>query len=444
MDKNPDEKGVEKGFVNQSWSIIKQERDSDSDKQIDCSQSARGKRIPPLKLVRSQSTTKNNENTKLEDCHQKLDKAITAYSMAKQDIIAKHNLPLPPSPERKMNAYRRTDDVENKISSLKVSLKPKSRILASLRNQSVGTNTTMTITEEKEQILDLVESKGLTQEDIRKIKQIKDDDNNKNVTTNLPENKTEYSNMEREHFEKIREALLQSKGVDKKDLLPFLYYLSLDNHDCVKSLLCWSEMNEDVSQPPASSGGCIFKALMDTMMPDTLRKVRKLLRDHILCTADVYDRPAAEQRQSKANEPPADPRFDRCPMAKKVKYSQPSQTSSRITVKNEVQSGTAAATYTRPARPRVPATGPVVGPTNGVALGQAMAGNQMNRHKMPPSLGYPQNNETLPRFWVQPPGMYSAQSTGVPQPGDYGRGSDTRRVVSFPSTQWNTSQQYWN
>ncbi|GBP96755.1 hypothetical protein EVAR_69012_1 [Eumeta japonica] len=365
MDKNPNEEGVEKGFVNQNWSIIKQDRNSDSDKQINYSQSARDKKTRPLQLsvLRLQRPCK-----------------------------------------------------------------------------SVETNTAVRIiTEEDEQILHFVRSKGLTLEDVRKmVDQIKNKDNNRNVTTNLPENKTEYSNMEREYFEKIREALLQSE-----DLLPFLYYLSLDNHDCAKSLLCLSEMDEDGSQPPESSRECIFKALKDTMTPDTLRKVHKLLRDHIPDAVDAYDRPDAEQRQSKANEPPADPRFDRCPKAKKVKYSQPSQISSWITVENEVEWDTSAATYTRPARPGVPATGPVVGPTNGVALGQAMAVNQMNWHKMPPSLGYSQNNETLPRFWVQPPGMHSAQSTGVPQPGDYRWDSDTRRVVIFPNTQWNTSQQYW-
>ncbi|GBP47274.1 hypothetical protein EVAR_38038_1 [Eumeta japonica] len=60
-----------------------------------------------------------------------------------------------------------------------------------------------------------------------------------------------------------------------------------------------------------------------------------------------------------------------------------------------------------------------------------------------PSLGYPQNNDVLPQLWIQPPEMYPAQSTRLPQPADYGLDPNARPGVSFPNAQWHTPQ-YWN
>ncbi|GBP47277.1 hypothetical protein EVAR_38041_1 [Eumeta japonica] len=238
MDQDADEMRYGKGLVNQNW-LVKNEEE----------------KLPPLELVRSSfftSTKNDSETAKHSDRKQEFDKAVNLYTTRKTDIVAKHHLPFSPPPERKKHTYSKNDRDANDIPSLKVSLKPDLRILASEPNQSVGSNTTVTITEEDEKMLHFLKSKGLTLEDIRKITDEIEDDK-KYTALSSEKDKTEYSDMEREYFEKIREALLQSKGVRKKELLSFLFYLSLDNHDCVKSLLCRSEMNEDVSQPLASS-----------------------------------------------------------------------------------------------------------------------------------------------------------------------------------------------
>ncbi|GBP47309.1 hypothetical protein EVAR_38074_1 [Eumeta japonica] len=440
MDKVLD-KGVVKDLMNERWLVMKQEKNTDSDKQNKCSQSVRDDRIPPLKLVRHSTVTSTTCNsTKLQDCNQKLDKAKN--SQTTKEIVVKHCLPVAPPPQQKKHSFP-----SGKVESLKVSLKPNLRILASLRNRSIGTNTTITITKEEEQILALVKTAGLTLEHVRIIaEEINDDDSNQNVTPSTEVNKIEYSNMKREYFEKIREGLLQSKDMNKQELLPFLYFLLLDNHDCVNSLFCLTETNEDMTQLPVSSRECIFKALKYTMVPDTLQKVRKLLRDHILGTTKVHDELASEERKFKANETQTDAHLYKCSVEKRVKYSPP-VIPSRITTENEavlggVKSNTATATITRPARSNLPVVDPMSGPSNsaGKRLGQSMAVNQMNTQKVVPSLGYVQNNDASPRYGAQQPRMYPAQNTAFPQPANYRWDPATRQIVCFPNSQWNTSQ----
>ncbi|GBP47300.1 hypothetical protein EVAR_38064_1 [Eumeta japonica] len=310
----------------------------------------------------NQTYKKNNTETrKLGNCHQKLNEAISAYNKTRA-IADKHRSPLTPPSHRKKKAD--------------------SRILTPIGNRSIGTNTTMTNTEEEEQILDVVKSAGLTLEDIKKIAKIKDDDCNKNVALSLEEDKIEYSNKRREYLEKIREAL-QSKITNENEIFPFLFYFLSDNHDCMKSLLCLSEMNENVTPLPVSSRECMFKALKDTMMPDTLQKVRKFLLDYILGMVETYDKPTAEQQKFKGKEMRTDPRLVGCSMAKKVKLS--AEMPNLMPLTNEtvlkgVQSIMAPATITRSTELNLPVTNPIIWPNNNLRKRpeQSMVVGQMN------------------------------------------------------------------
>ncbi|GBP47336.1 hypothetical protein EVAR_38102_1 [Eumeta japonica] len=562
MDKIPDENQFDKVLLNQSLSGNKQEENVDNNKQNNYFQWICDDEIPPLKHIDPQNITltkRNSETTKLQDCQHKLDNTVNTYTAGEKNILVKGCLPCVPPPEEQNYALSLTSDNENKMSSLNVFLKPDLRIAASLRNPSVGT---MTMTEEDGQILDLVKSAGLNLEDVKKITdEIKDDYKNK-----TDKNKIGYINMRKEYLEKIGEALLPSKDANKEELLPFLYYLSLDNHDCMKSLLCQSEMNENVSQLPVSSRDCIFKALKDTMILDNLQKVRKLLRDYILGTTEVYDQPVAEGQRPKVNEMKKNAYQEECSIVKEERCSQQSEilnqtrvktgavpkgvqsnaataTNSRFTQSNlpltnpmstqfqslgqsmiVKQMNTTTATIIRPARLNLPMTNPMIGPTYNVrkSLGQSIAVNQintatsiiirsahtnspmtnsiivptnnlgkklgqsmvvnktntatgtiirsvqpsflmtnpmigltnsvdkkfgpsmvvnqMNTQTVVPNRGYMQNDDTVPRFCVQPSGMYPAQGTEFRQPVGHIRNPNNRRVVSSPNMQSNTSQ----